>query len=199
MEPITTVRGGRLVLLDRDGVIIVNRSTNVKRPEDIELLPLAAKAIARLNAAGCRVAICTNQPEIARGVMTRADLDRVHDALQAMLAREGAKLETVYCCTKSCKNPWMKPSSGMLRDALRHYGAEARYTPFVGDQADDLKAAFRAGCPRILVQTGLGRKAFEEGLPDYVRPVLVVDNLSEAAEAILSGDVPVPANRPPVS
>jgi D-glycero-D-manno-heptose 1,7-bisphosphate phosphatase len=195
MEPNKTpTKTGRLVLLDRDGVIIVNRSTNVKRPEDIELLPLAGKAIARLNDAGCRVAICTNQPEIARGFMTGAELDRVHDALQAMLAREGADLETVYCCTKSCKNPWMKPSSGMLKDALRHYGAEARHTPFVGDQADDLKAAFHAGCPRILVKTGLGRKALEKGFPDYVRPVLVVENLYEAADAILKGDVPVPTS-----
>ena len=158
----------RLVLLDRDGVIIVNRRTNIKRPQDIDLLPFAAEAIARLNRAGCRVAICTNQPEIARGVMTRDELDHVHEALQTMLARQGARLEMVFCCTKSCKNPWLKPSCGMLRDALRHYGAEAADTPFVGDQVDDLKAAFHAGCPRILVKTGLGRKALEAGIPQYV-------------------------------
>jgi D-glycero-D-manno-heptose 1,7-bisphosphate phosphatase len=177
----------RLVLLDRDGVIIVNRRTNIKRPRDIELLPFAAEAIARLNKAGCRVAICTNQPEIARGAMSRDELDQVHRALQEMLAAEGAHLEMIFCCTKSSKNPWLKPSCGRLKDALRHYAASAADTPFVGDQADDLKAAFHAGCPRILVKTGLGRKALEEGIPQYVDPVLIVENIAEAADAILKG------------
>jgi len=47
----------------------------------------------------------------------------------------------------------------MLREALAIYGAKAAETPFVDDQADDLKGAFHAGCPRILVRTGLGRRA----------------------------------------
>ena len=63
-----------LVLLDRDGVVLVNRKTNVARPSEIDLIPRAADAIARLNAAGCRVAICTNQPEVGRGAMTQAQL-----------------------------------------------------------------------------------------------------------------------------
>jgi D-glycero-D-manno-heptose 1,7-bisphosphate phosphatase len=157
----------RLVLLDRDGVVVVNRSTNIKRPADIALIPRVAEAIARLNAAGRRVAICTNQPEVARGAMSRAELDEVHDALRRMLAEQGARVP------------------GMLKEALRRFGARAGATPFVGDQADDLKAAFRAGCPRVLVRTGLGRAALEEGLPDYVQPVLIVDDLYDAAERIL--------------
>ena len=182
----------RLVLLDRDGVIIVNRRTNIKRRLDIELLPFAAEAIASLNKAGCWVAICTNQPEVARGAMSRDDLDQVHGALQAMLAAEGAHLEKIFCCTKSCKNPRLKPSCGMRKDALRLYRAAAAETPFVGDQADDLKAAFHAGCPRILVKTGLGRKALKSGIPQYVEPVLIVENIGEAADAILKG---MPARR----
>jgi histidinol phosphatase-like enzyme len=60
-----------LVLLDHDGVVIVNRATNVKRPANLELVPGVAEAIARLNGAGFDVAICTNQPEVARGVSRR--------------------------------------------------------------------------------------------------------------------------------
>jgi D-glycero-D-manno-heptose 1,7-bisphosphate phosphatase len=175
----------RLVLLDRDGVVVVNRSTNIKRPADIALIPRVAEAIARLNAAGRRVAICTNQPEVARGAMSRAELDEVHDALRRMLAEQGARVEAILCCPDTRKTPWMKPAPGMLKEALRRFGARAGATPFVGDQADDLKAAFRAGCPRVLVRTGLGRAALEEGLPDYVQPVLIVDDLYDAAERIL--------------
>jgi D-glycero-D-manno-heptose 1,7-bisphosphate phosphatase len=73
----------------------------------------------------------------------------------------------------------------MLREALAHYGARAQETPFVGDQADDLKAAFHAGCRRILVRTGLGEKALAVGLPDYLKPFTVAGDLREAALAIV--------------
>ncbi len=148
----------RLVLLDRDGVVIVNRSTNVKRPEDLAFVEGAAAAVARLTAEGIDVAICTNQPEVSRGVMSREQLDRVHAALQEKLAARGGKVDFVLCCTSAGKTPCLKPGPGMIRQALAHYGAVAAQTPFVGDQLDDLQAAFHAGCPRILVKTGLGER-----------------------------------------
>jgi D-glycero-D-manno-heptose 1,7-bisphosphate phosphatase len=50
-----------LFLLDRDGVLVVNRPTNIKTPEQLTLIPGAVEAIARLKSAGVDVAICTNQ------------------------------------------------------------------------------------------------------------------------------------------
>ena len=61
--------------------------------------------------------------------------------------------------------------------------AGGRDAPFVSDQLDDLKAAFHAGCPRILVRTGLGRRALEDGLPHYAEPVAVHDDLAGAARS----------------
>ena len=178
-----------LFLLDRDGVMVVNRPTNVKTPDQLSLIPGAAEAIARLNGAGFDVAICTNQPEVARGVLSRAQLDYVHEGLRQMLAAHGAKVELVLCCTGDRKCTWMKPSGGMLREALARYGAASADTPFVGDQADDLKAAFHAGCQRVLVRTGLGRKTLAQGLPTYVAPVAVFDDLAGAVEAKLRGQL----------
>jgi D-glycero-D-manno-heptose 1,7-bisphosphate phosphatase len=60
-------------------------------------------------------------------------------------------------------------------------------TPFVGDQADDLKAAFHAGCKRVLVRTRLGRKTLAEGLPHYFSPVAVHDDLAAVVSAQLAG------------
>jgi D-glycero-D-manno-heptose 1,7-bisphosphate phosphatase len=175
----------KLVLLDRDGVVVVNRATNIKVPADLSLVEGAFEGIRRLNEAGYTVAICTNQPEVARGAMSRAQLDLVHQALQRRLGDEGARVDRIFSCTSFRKCPWRKPAGGMLREALAHYGAQAQETPFVGDQADDLKAAFHAGCPRILVRTGLGAKALAAGLPDYLSPVTVADDLRAAALAII--------------
>jgi D-glycero-D-manno-heptose 1,7-bisphosphate phosphatase len=176
-----------LFLLDRDGVVVVNRPTNMKTPDDLTLIPGAGDAIARLNGAGFDVAICTNQPEVARGIMSQAQLDVVHEALQQMLAAQGAKVDLILCCGYDHKCPRRKPAAGMLREALARYDATSAQTPFVGDQAEDLKAAFHAGCKRVLVRTGLGRKTLEEGLPDYVSPVAVHDDLAAVVQAQLAG------------
>jgi D-glycero-D-manno-heptose 1,7-bisphosphate phosphatase len=176
-----------LVLLDRDGVVIVNRPTNVKTPADLELLPGVSEAITRLNAAGFDVAVCTNQPEVARGVLTRQQLETIHAALERMLAARNARVDLILFCGYDHKCPRRKPSAGMLREALARYRAIPAQTPFVGDQAEDLKAAFHAGCKRVLVRTGLGRKTLEEGLPQYLSPVSVQNDLAAVVDAHLAG------------
>jgi len=175
----------RLCLLDRDGVIVVNQSDNIKRPEQLTLIDGAAEAIAQLNRAGVAVAICTNQPEVGRGAMTREELDAVHAALEVRLREHGASVDRIFTCTSIFKCPRRKPAPAMLREALAAFGASAGETPFIGDQADDLKAAFHAGCPRVLVETGLGGDTLADGLPDYVAPVAVYADLAAAVQDLL--------------
>ena len=113
--------------------------------------------------------------------MSRAQLDQVHHGLERRLREEGAIIDRIFSCTTFRKCPRRKPAGRMLTDALFQYGAQARDTPFIGDQADDLKAAFHAGCRRILVRTGLGGKSIAAGLPDYLRPFAIADDLRSAA------------------
>jgi histidinol-phosphate phosphatase family protein len=110
-----------VILLDRDGVVIVNRATNVKSPSDLELLPGVAEAIARLNGAGFDVAICTNQPEVARGVLTQEQLDCVHEALKRMLASRNAKVDMILCCGYDHK--WRRWLITMWRRPTRRLSA----------------------------------------------------------------------------
>ena len=175
------------VLLDRDGVVVVNRKDNIKTADQLRLIPGAAQAIGDLNRAGVTVGLCTNQPEVARGAMTRRQLDVVHDGLRDKIAAEGGgHLDLIFVCTDPLKCPRRKPAPGMLLQALAHFGAAAADTPFVGDQADDLRAAFRAGCQRVLVRTGLGSMTLAAGLPDYVAPFAVHDDLAGFVGAYLA-------------
>jgi len=119
--------------------------------------------------------------------MSLAQLEVVHAALERRLREEDAKIDRIFSCTSLRKCPRRKPAGRMLREALAHYGARAADTPFVGDQADDLKAAFHADCRRILVKTGLGAKTLAAGLPDYLKPFEITDGLLAAAFAILQG------------
>jgi D-glycero-D-manno-heptose 1,7-bisphosphate phosphatase len=176
----------RLVMLDRDGVITVNREHGIRSPPEVELIKGAAEAISRLNRAGIKVAVCTNQPEVEEGVITERQLAEVHKAMRRQLADRGARLDLIFCCTRDHKSPSRKPGPVMLIDALRKFGARPAATPFVGDQVTDLVAAARARCPRVLVKTGLGKETLTDGLPNTVQPVEICEDLGDFVDRFLS-------------
>lgn len=175
----------KLVLLDRDGVLNEDRADYVKNPGELAMLPGAARAVARLNAAGFAVAICTNQAAVGKGIVDEAMLARIHEKLRAELARGGASLDAIFHCPDAHPSPRRKPEPGMLLEALRRFRADAARTPFVGDNLRDLQAATKAGCPRHLVRTGHGAKIQAAGIPAEVLPVRVHDDLAAAVDAIL--------------
>jgi D-glycero-D-manno-heptose 1,7-bisphosphate phosphatase len=180
-----------LVILDRDGVLNADRPDSVKNPDELVMIAGAAAAVARLNRAGLRVAVCTNQSIVGRAIIDQAMLDRIHAKLRDALAREGAHVDAWFVCPDA---PWAatrqrKPEPGMLLDALRRFGADAAHTPVIGDALTDLQAAAAAGCPRHLVRTGKGAATQGAGIPAALLPVAVHDDLAQAVEAILGAGV----------
>jgi len=177
----------RLVLLDRDGVLNVDREDSVKNPGELVMLPGAAEAVARLNAAGRLVAVCSNQSVVGRGVIDEAMLERIHEKLAAELARAGARLDAIFHCSDTPQNagPRRKPAPGMLFEAMRRFRIAAEDTVMIGDALSDLEAASAAGCRRILLRTGKGAMAQAEGLPRHVLPVAVCEDLAAAVDNLL--------------
>ncbi|TXL71326.1 HAD-IIIA family hydrolase [Vineibacter terrae] len=181
----------RLVLLDRDGVINADRPDSVRNPGDLILLPGAAAAVARLNAAGVRVAVVTNQSVVGRGIISMAMLDRIHVELRTLLARDGAHLDALLACTDAPDrpSPRRKPRPGMLLEALQQFRATADDTPMIGDDLRDLQAAHAAGCRRVLVRTGKGAAVQAAGVPADLLPVAVRADLATAVDSYLNGDL----------
>jgi D-glycero-D-manno-heptose 1,7-bisphosphate phosphatase len=179
-----------LVLLDRDGVLNVDRSDYVRTPAQLVLIDGAAAAVARLNAAGIPVAVCTNQSAVGRGIVSAAMLDRIHDALRDGLARHGARIDALFACTDAPGPPstHRKPAPGMLIDALRRFRTSPDRAAMIGDSLRDLQAAQTAGVARILVRTGHGAATQAAGLPREILPVAVHDDLAAAVAALLDGD-----------
>jgi D-glycero-D-manno-heptose 1,7-bisphosphate phosphatase len=176
-----------MVLLDRDGVLTEDRADSVKHPDELVLLPGAAEAVARLNRAGVRAVVVTNQSVIGRGIIDNAMLERIHDKLHAELAGAGAHLDAIIVCPDHPDRPTVrrKPGPGMLREALARFAAEPAEAPMVGDSLADLEAAAALGCPRVLVRTGKGAVTEAKGLPAHVLPVSVYDDLARAVDALL--------------
>jgi D-glycero-D-manno-heptose 1,7-bisphosphate phosphatase len=137
-----------IVFLDRDGTINVKAPEGVyiERPDELELLPGAAEAIARLNRAGHPVAIVTNQRGIALGRMTEQDLAAVHAHLDALLAEHGARIDHYeHCPHDRGECECRKPGVLMLERAAAALGEDPEDGVMIGDAESDIEAGRRVG------------------------------------------------------
>jgi histidinol-phosphate phosphatase family protein len=177
------------VFLDRDGVI-VRQIDHLSRPEDLELIPGAGEAIAKLNQAKIPVIVVSNQAGVAKGYLTIEDLQQIHTRLHEQLGEHSAHIDALYFCPhhpQATVNkylmdcPCRKPGTGMLDKAKQDYNIDLSLSYLVGDATSDILAGKRAGCQTILVQTGFAGK---DGRYE-VKPDLVVADLAAAVNTIL--------------
>jgi D-glycero-D-manno-heptose 1,7-bisphosphate phosphatase len=146
----------RLVILDRDGTINEDRDDYVKSADEWQPLPGALDAIARLNHAGWRTVIASNQSGLGRGLFDVVTLNAMHQKMNQELARCGGRIDAVFFCphTPDDDCECRKPAPGLFLTIGERYGLPLREVPAVGDSLRDLQAAAAAGCPVHLVRTG---------------------------------------------
>lgn len=183
----------RAVFLDRDGTM--NKEVDgVTSPEKLELLPGVTEAIHLLNHKGFRVVVISNQPIIAKGFCTEADVRAVHNKLESLLGREHAFVDRIYYCPHHPEKGFAgerpelkidctcrKPRPGLVRKAAEELNIDLNSAWFVGDTTTDLQTAKNAGVRSILVRTGYAGKDGKFN----VQPDGVFDTLSDAARFIV--------------
>jgi D-glycero-D-manno-heptose 1,7-bisphosphate phosphatase len=172
-----------VVLLDRDGVINRMRPDYVKSWEELEILPGAIEALARLTQAGCKLVVLTNQSAIGRGLLDRQQVDEIHRRLEALVERAGGRIEAFLLCPHTPQDgcACRKPAPGLLLRARDELGVDLGRAVLVGDQLSDVEAARAAGCRAILVDPD-GDRAQEVGPGDEVA---IARSLPQASELIL--------------
>ena len=145
----------KVVFLDRDGTINVKppRACYVEKPEDFIWIPGAIEAIKELNDHGVITILITNQPGIARGNITKEELDAIHAKMQADLKEYGAKIDHIYCCfhdwDEGCD--CRKPKPGLLYQAQKDLSLDLTKCVFFGDDERDMEAGKAAGCRSIVI------------------------------------------------
>lgn len=146
----------KLLILDRDGTLNSARSDFITSPEEWEPLPGALEAVARLNQAGWRVVIVSNQPGIGRGLLDMVVLNAIHAKMHRALAAVGARVEAVFFCphvaTDACT--CRKPAPGLYQQIAERYSVSLKDVPAAGDSVWDVQAAVAAGCQPHLLLTG---------------------------------------------
>lgn len=176
----------RAVFLDRDGTLIVDKDY-LRRPEDVEIFPRVAHALRRLQDAGFKLFIVSNQSGVGRGYFTLADVDNVNARLLQELGKDGVRFEKIYIAPEAPEQPsrGRKPSPQFLIDARDEFGIDLSRSYMVGDKEIDLQCGWNAGVKKsILVRTGYGAE-LEHTLKETIANAAVVDDLAEAANWIL--------------
>ena len=176
----------RAIFLDRDGTLIVEKNY-LSDPAQVELLPGVPQALKRLQDAGFKLFIVTNQSGIGRGYYTVEDMHRVHDRLRALLAQDGVRIDEIYFAPEAPDQPsrGRKPSPQFLFDARDEFGVDLGQSYLIGDKLSDLECGWNAGVKKcLLVRTGYGADV-ERTAADQLARAVVAEDLAAAADGIL--------------
>jgi HAD superfamily hydrolase (TIGR01662 family) len=167
-----------LVLFDRDGTLVHDFPYNGD-PDWIRPMPGVAEALDRLRAHGVRLGVISNQSAVARGLVTREQVD----ACMARLVEQLGPFDTIrYCphgpddgCT--CR----KPAPGLVQDACAELAVDPARCVVIGDVAADVQAGEAAGAVGILVPTPVTRR---QEVADAARRA---PSLADAVGDVLAG------------
>jgi len=158
----------KAIFLDRDGTI--NKYVGFLRNiEDLELLDGAVEAIRRINRSGYLAVVVTNQPVIARGEATWAQLKEIHNKLETLLGKQGAYLDDIFICPHHPDKGFVgevaeykvecdcrKPKPGLLLQAAEKYNIDLAKSWLLGDSDWDMAAGKAAGCQVMKISEDLG-------------------------------------------
>jgi histidinol-phosphate phosphatase family protein len=189
-------RAGRpvpVVFLDRDGTLNTENG-HIRSPHQFQLLPDVAAALKLMRESGFRLIVTTNQPVIARGEATEADVAAIHRKLEWELGLEGVYVDAIYYCPHhpdagfpgerpelKFRCECRKPAAGLIEMACKDMSIDIGTSWMVGDTTIDMEFARRAGLRSILVETGAGGR---DGKFPEVRPDYRAMNLLEAAQVV---------------
>ena len=170
----------KIVLLDRDGTVIVEPPTFNVKLSSLELLPDALLALRTLAEAGCSVIFVTNQMSIANGTLTLQEYFETEKKLLELIQPTGINVLKTYFCPHGpddgcyCR----KPKPKLLIQAAAEFNFNLSDTYMVGDRVTDVEAGLAAGTKTILLRQGL----FNE---ETDRATYIADNLLEAVKYIV--------------
>ncbi len=184
----------RAVFLDRDGT--VNAEVGyLSDLNQLKLIPGVGEAVRRLNAAGLKVVLVTNQSGIARGYFTESFVRETHALLEQMLQKKGARLDGIYYCphhpragnshyTTACD--CRKPGTGLIDRAALDLAIDVKKSFVVGDKWSDVELGQRAGARSILVRSGFAPDDPGNTRPEHLNdPDFIAHTITEAVDWIL--------------
>lgn len=171
----------KAVFLDRDGVIndaiIINDKPYA--PCSIEELSLSDEvlpSLAKLKEDGYLLIVATNQPDVARGKVTKTTVESIHQLLMKQLP-----LDEIFVCyhDESDHCHCRKPLPGLILDAAKKYQIDITQSFMIGDRWKDITAGQCAGCKTIWID-----RHYAEQKPTNADAI--VNSIAEASDYIVA-------------
>ena len=171
------------IFLDRDGVIIENRSNYVRRWEDVAIYGQALTALSEINSSAYKVFMVTNQSAVGRGIISMKTVWEINTRLVRIIEQTGGRIDGVYVCPHApgdhceCR----KPKPGLLFQAAEAHNLDFSHSILIGDTLSDLMAGQAAGVGQtVLVRTGLGAEQEISKKARELKAILIYDTLAQA-------------------
>ena len=149
------------MILDRDGVLnsLVDYPDGLVAPrrlEDVSIPEQSLRMTKAFRSWGLQLAIASNQPDVARGVVSLEESLEIHKVVETAHG-----VRNSFVCFHDDRDQCLcrKPKPGMLISAMREFYVSPEETVFVGDSWRDAHAAANAGVVAyILGSAELGRE-----------------------------------------
>jgi D-glycero-D-manno-heptose 1,7-bisphosphate phosphatase len=173
------------VFLDRDGTIMED-AHYIKSPDDVRLIPGAARAVRKINDSGALAIVVTNQSGIARGYFTVEDYEKVRARFEQLLADAGARIDASYYCpdhpSVSGSSECRKPGTMMFEQAIRDFEIDPNKAAYVGDRWRDVAAAKSLGGRPIMISSHMTTPEDREKARE--EQIETTDSLASAVEML---------------
>ena len=178
----------KAIFLDRDGTI--NKYVGFLRNiDEFELENGVVEAIKLINKSGYLAIVVTNQPVIARGEVSIAELQTIHNKMETLLGLEGAYLDGIYFCPHHPHKGYegerpeykidcqcRKPKPGMLLKAAEDFNIDLSKSWMIGDGENDVGCGKNAGCRTAAINCDFGADIKGNSLYECVSEILAEEN-----------------------
>ena len=175
----------KTAFFDLNGTLV--QPVVVDRLDELQLIPDAASAVARLCQVGFRCPVVTVQSRIAKGAFTEPEfLEWFRRFAEGMKAR-GALIDGPYVCPHRFATlcPCKKPNTLLYERAAAEHAFQLPGAFVIGDSAADMEAAERFGGVGCLVRTGWA-EAEDEFIKARPHAKYVANTLAAAVDWILT-------------
>lgn len=187
----------KAVFFDRDGVLNAD-GDYITSINNVDLYDSSADIIAYCRNLGFKIFVVTNQPVIAKGLMSEQDLIQLNQDFQSLMMKQNieAKIDKIYYCPHhpnanipeyrincTCR----KPKPGMILQAQGEFNIDLKNSFVIGDRISDIIAGYLAGCKTVQCLTGKHTEAMIQtnlDIPANIKPDFVINDISELVEII---------------
>ncbi len=164
----------KALFLDRDGVVCESTprgpglsTVYMLKKKDFKLLPHIDGLIRAAREKGYAIVVITNQPPIAKGLMTMTELETLHDYMRALLG--DAQIDKIYVCPHKREDncECRKPKPTMLLQAANEMNLDLAQSIYVGDSDKDVLAGQAVGVMTIFLRNEWNDDELAKVKPNY--------------------------------